>query len=481
MYLLLFLTILSLTSLNLQIAKPNPGYTQIYGVALDKPSYEVGETVTILCSYKLIYDPATENGCATFILEPPNGNLKVQKFYEQGEVIERYVYFKINPEDWNPGESGEVGYIKINVSVEGPTPTSSAVEFTVDVKQGHLSFNLLNITPTTLDDASNFPQSFLQANLEFFNVHDYSIKGYDIPMRILITKSEGKVLFDKLVTTDSNGCVNFNFTDEQWGSSNYNITAVVLPQDDYVEEVLTQLIISENSTEISLNLKQSHLYTYVNYDSASAETEVMIQLNDAAKSITWYTFCHSAQFTEINFGNYIASIYAPSHPGVYPVLFKIEWLNSSITYILANITVTPRPVSIKTSFNTSSDTLTLGIEIFDKISNTLAVENLNIQIEAFWNESWHTLTHTITNSGKLELHLQLTENAPYQLDKIRITVDGDEYEQETVEVNLTPASNEVGSIQSFPLLLIPLPAAAILAVLYVKKIRNRDTIEIEYS
>jgi len=467
---LIFIAI-GITSFTVDPVRASPGYTKIRAVILDKPSYPVGDTIQLFCSYTLLYDTSTENGSATFTLITPTGKVLTQKFYDQGDPVEKYVYFWVNPDDWDPGEGGQLGTIKINVSVDGPQPTSSTVEFNVKVTMAHLNFTILNMTPKIENDTQI---SIIDFSLEFFSVNNHSSKAKNTPINLSIHAFQDlNTLTSVVLSTDENGKINFSFTSDTWSENLYVLTASILQQNDYFNDSLTEIIGIENSSLISLNMESENLYTYVDYDSANSRLFVTLNSNDTVKNIEWYTFYNSGVFTESSSGIYHTLINAPTSPGIYPVVFRIIYADNTSKYIIRKINIYPRSITLspQIKLDESSNSLILKITIIDNVSNTI-IQNtyVNLKIDVLENDGWQLLENIRTLKGIVTIKIPI-ENINWK--KIRINLNGEQYTDTSISVDISSPSNF-----EFPFIILIVPAIIILAVFYIRKIRNKDLIEV---
>ena len=175
-------------------------------------------------AYTLQYDSPAETGFALFRLRTTTSIIFEQKFYEPTPYTEKNIQILISPDDWAPGENGQLAIVELDLIASNGTNTqydNASVWFYV--KRAGLKCIIKNI--------SVYNKTEIFTTFELFNEHNINLKAYGILVSSRVY-SNGTIISENITKTDKNGEFSLRFIPRE-NITSYNITITASSNEDY--------------------------------------------------------------------------------------------------------------------------------------------------------------------------------------------------------------------------------------------------------
>ncbi|MHA1754374.1 MAG: hypothetical protein ACTSYR_02530 [Candidatus Odinarchaeia archaeon] len=448
------------------MVKGNPYSIKNYGVGFGAIPIEIGMEGEINGGYQLQYTPPTENGYAQFLMRNTT-NIKFERiFNEQAYYAEKNIPIFISPEDWAPGEGGELAFVELNLVVETDTGVyydNSSVWFYI--QRAGVTCELKNI--------SVYDNSTVQVQFEVCNEHNSTVKVKKILVNVEVSSND-IILKQEITRTDDNGVFKIFFTPDSLNSP-LEFRILTSGNDDYESGVFNIKIpsITFDNSEIQIT---PEAYTYFEEDEGN---KITIEVNLKNK-VYDYVICKylNYKFTlnKINESFFNLTLNPPLNPGTYPLIFEFH-NNSGLEYLVYPINIKPRnaiiyPIEINWI---SSNSLDLKIKIIDSKTGIMVTKTGILKVYLIRDNIWVLLQNFSVNDEIINLNINLLNVNTQNTFNIKIVYEAAmfNYTESVISVEAPQHNMLLNS-----LIIISSLVSIGVAIYVYRKIKKRKEVEI---
>jgi len=375
-------------------------FVQIVAINIDQPSYQIGEPVHVTLVYDMYYDPldplSAGSVSVNFIVQGESLPLMTHQFTEQGLNVNKSLSLEINPINWEPDITGQIGVVQVQGWVQDSVGTmTDTAELQFSVARSNVVINTSPLpTQVYYHDLIT-----LQGSLQ--NINNASIQMPDHPLQVTISQN-ALVIQEWLLNTSPTSTFTQVIDTSQIGSGFFDCNVSVPATGDYNSGmIILSLTISNSSITLTPVVNTTVVQAYYPQTANSSilvsailqcqstnhsmlDADVICQLENTTKSMM---NDGPNQFsTEIN---------APRIPGNYSIVITATVPHHNISTASVPIQVLPRQALLGFKPNCSEaaqgDIIGFTISAHDEVS--LVGIGEKICSIYFYNQSvWNLLT-----------------------------------------------------------------------------------------
>ncbi len=352
------------------------GDVKIFNVTLEKTEVEVGKSIIINASYKLLLNEGWTVDSIYLGIINADKRLCKNEPKIQGANVKISDKFYFNPNDINTSLD-YYGFLEIRISeIQNPWNYADIIKKSDEIlifTKAFVDCIFISQYPETIFSSDNTRVVF-----EFFNHNNYTFKYNNKLIFFKLENLRTTAQINSNATTDNNGIVNTSLDTSNIGCGDIKLTIYVHETFNYFDNLFYfQLYIYNDTTAFNFTiLNKNNIYTNYNLNDTFSNVELTATSAFNA-SITCVSTFGIANFTKNKQNKYNLTLKAPKKSGTYLLNVSATPIKPGKRLIISReIKIKKRPLQIIFKHNRSKNSLiqfNFYFNLIDKLTNKTIV------------------------------------------------------------------------------------------------------------
>ncbi len=352
---------------------PSFGDVQIFNVTLEKTMMEVGESIIVNASYKMLLNEGWSIDHIYLGILNINEYLCVCLPRIEGTYVNVSKKYYFDPDDINIS-TDYYGFLEI--VIYNKTNVGNKVTFLkksddkLIFEKAFVDYELIYQYPEII-----FSQDQLNLSFEFFNINNRTFKYKNKLIHFNLTDRSYNVKISQIKYTDSNGIIKLLLNMSEAGAGNFTLYFYFLETERYRSDIFSLKFYVYNETEsfYCIISNNTEIFTDIGLDDAYSRIKLDV-FCDFDANITCNSVFGNASLEQIYPNHFIYNISTPKQAGNYTIeIIAVPHLPGRNLIISKNINVKKRPLLINTELNrpiNSQKKLDFHINLLDNLTGS---------------------------------------------------------------------------------------------------------------